>query len=109
MIQLDNLITSLKLEVMNEENKFTEAQRTELNNLLNSIQSDKIPEVNGLATIKNSLQVMKFMGSMKKVSKQLGKFEEKWIEYGGDVEKLKSIAKQTEDMMMGMIKSMVGV
>lgn len=106
MIQLDYLILDLSTAVI--QGNFTEEQKKELNVCLDNIPTD-IPEVGGLTDIKNVGNALKFMSKMKKVSKQLKKFDDKWCEFGGDQEKLKEIVKQTEKAMKGMLSSMVGV
>lgn len=80
---LEKALTSLKLEIYSDDNKFTEDQQKELSNILNTVDTNF--SINK-KTISNIWQ--------NKAQKQINEFEQKYIEYGGNKEKLEVIFKE---------------
>lgn len=96
MITMENIVFSLKTEVYEEENNFSDAQRTELSNILNSIDTKHFSSLSPLKILKN-------IRSYKDSQNKINKFEDLYMKYGGKKERLEAVNQQIINVFMKMI------
>lgn len=93
MITMENIVFSLKTEVYSEENNFTDSQKAELSNILNSIDTKHFSSLSPLKIIKN-------IRSYKDSQNKINKFEDLYTKYGGKKERLEAVNKQVVEILM---------